>query len=117
MAAVSTIPTSAFPASIPRSVFYGLVKELVHDQTEDRQTRFPNRVSAGAVKLLQRTTEDYITDIFERTETPENKILTVDSFKLARTNHDIDEHTTRLGLKEGEKTILDYNSDNDELME
>lgn len=113
-----TIPTtSAFPASIPKSVFYGLVKELVHERVECSAGTYPNRVSAGAVALLQRTTEDYLTDIFEKTETSENKILTVDDFKLARGQHDTDEHRVRLGLGEGKKTILDYDSENDTLME
>ena len=115
MTTTSTIPTSAFPASIPKSVFYGLVKELVNDQTEEREIQFPNRVSADAVALLQRTTEDYIADIFEKTETPESKILTVDHFKLAHTTHDADElaDLRRAGAGESEKTILDYDSEDD----
>ena len=58
MASAATIP----PASIPKSVFYDLVKELVHEQTEERGIEYPNRVSGSAVTLLQKTTEEYITN-------------------------------------------------------
>lgn len=112
MASASTIQ-----ASIPKSVFYDLVKELVHDQTEERETQFPNRVSGRAVELLQRTTEDYIADIFEKTATPENKILNVDSFKAARAEHDLAEAKARMDIPEGHKTILDYDDDTDTLFE
>jgi len=115
MATLSMTP----PASIPKSVFYGLVKELVGDEVEsrDEDAQFPNRVSATAVALLQRTTEDYIANIFTKTGTPENKILTVDSFQAARGRHDQDEHKEHLGLGETDRTILDYDESTDELME
>jgi len=113
MASASTI----HPYSIPKSVFYDLVKEVVHDQTEEREIEFPNRVSGKAVALLQRTSEEYIATIFERTATPENKILNVDNFQAARMSHDSDEETARLGIDEGEKTILTYDDSTDVLFE
>ena len=111
----STIKT---PASIPKSVFYGLVKELVHDQTvaESDDSSGLKRVSAGAVALLQRSTEDYIADIFGQTGTPENKILTVESFQGARVAYDADEVRKLHNIPEGQKTILDYES-GDEIFE
>lgn len=107
--------TSTIQASIPKSVFYDLVKELVNDQTEEREIQFPNRVSGRAVELLQRTTEDYISEIFKKTGTDENKILNVDSFKAARVEHDLSEEKARMDIPEGHKTILDYDDETDTL--
>jgi len=108
---------SAQPASIPRSVFYDLVKELVRDQTVERESEYPNRVSGSAVKLLQRTTEDYIAKIFASTSTPDNKILNVDCFKTARSEFDRVEEEGRMSVPEGQKTILTYDDDSDTLFE
>ena len=107
MASVSTPPASA---SIPRSVFYGLVKELVQDESEE-----PHRVSGQAVKLLQLTTEDYIANVFAKTETVDNKILNVESFQEARKRHDYEEEQCLVNSVGGQKTILTYDDETDVL--
>ena len=102
------------PVSIPKSVFYGLVKELVQDQHEEEyEGDTTTRVSATAVTLLQRTTEEYIADIFGRTYTPETKILTVDRFNGARSSYDSEELLRFHNIPEGHKTIIDYDSEDD----
>jgi len=113
MASTQQMSSPAFPNSIPKSVFGNLVKELVADRTEEVISGYASRVSSDAVKLLQSMSEDYITDIFEATETPDNKILTVESFQGARIGHALVELKRLHAVPEGEKTILDYESHDD----
>jgi len=108
MACAAAAPAS----SIPKSVFYDLVKELVQEQSA---SPLPNRVSGKAVTLLQLTTEEYIADIFKRTETTENKILNVEHFQEARKTHDYEEGQTLMNTEDGFKTILTYDDDMDVL--
>ena len=120
MSAVSSIPNPvAPPMSIPKSVFLNLVKEVVGNEVEKRgdENVFPNRVSSEAVAILQRTAEAYLTNVFTKTDSSENKILSVDNFKAAQTQHDIDEKLLFSNITEGEKTILDFDEENDTLFE
>ena len=102
--------TTPVPGSIPKRVFYGLVKELVQNESEE-----PHRVSGQAVKLLQLTTEDYISNIFAKTETVDNKILNVEIFQEARKRHDYEEEQCLATSVGDKKTILTYDDETDVL--
>jgi len=103
--------------SIPRSVFHKLVKEVVQDERERRAYCYPTRISAKAVKELQKTAESYLSDIFEKTELPENKILTLETFQTVRAVHDQEEAESVYNRGEHDKTILTFDEDNDVIIE
>ena len=95
---------SASKISIPKSVFHKLVRELVDERTEPGS----KRLSAGAVLNLQTATEDFLVDIFERTEVGENKTLEVEHFQSAKARYEADARTKYL---DGRQSILDYDFD------
>jgi len=96
---------SASKISIPKSVFHKLVREPVDERTEEPGSK---RLRAGAVLNLQTATEDFLVDIFERTDVGENKTLEVEHFKSAKARYEAEVRTKYL---DGRQSILDYDFD------
>jgi len=97
--------------SIPKSVFYRLVKEVVNEAKVRDELAYPSRISAEAVNELQTTAENYITDIFEQTEIPENKILTLDTFKAVQANIMAAQRESLHKRAANDRTILEYDDE------
>tara|TARA_B110000211_G_scaffold116986_1_gene135478 strand:- start:897 stop:1238 length:342 start_codon:yes stop_codon:yes gene_type:complete len=103
--------------SIPKSVFYKLTKEVVQDAKDSESLFYPTRISADAVVQLQKTAENYLTDIFEKTDLAENKILTLEAYKDVAKELDNEQRESVFDRSGNERTILNYDSDNDVIIE